>query len=374
VVFKNHFLAVLLALPWLPGGDSPMLVMSPYLQAVTPTSVYVLAESMAEDPVTVQCGTSEAFGIVARTESIRTTTGGSFVHAVKVEGLTPDTRYVYRAIQGTDTSAIVAFRSAVLPGTPFRFAWMADCRSGTAVHDSIAARILQANPVVSLYGGDLSPTPSYPAYKSNFFRPWERGLIGRVPFFNAPGNHEGWDTNTVAFTHAPPSASGVEAYYSFDYGDMHVLVLNTQLPCDIGTAQYQFVKDDISATKRTWRIVIAHDHAYCVGGHGENNALKTMTTNIFEPGKVDLVLSGHSHFYQHNLVNGIHHMIIGSAGAPLYDPGRGDYTLNAVKDYNFAIGDVTPTTLRLVVYNHRGETLDSLFFKKPATGDSERNR
>lgn len=361
-------------LPWLPGSDSAMFIMSPYLQAVTPTTVYILVESMAKDPVTVQCGTSETFGIAARTEDIRRTTGGTFVHAVKVEGLTPDTRYVYRAIQGTDTSITVAFRSAVLPGTPFRFAWMADCRSGVVIHDSIAARILQANPVVSLYGGDLSPTSSYAAYKSNFFRPWERGLIGRVPFFNATGNHEGWDTNTVAFTHAPASASGVEAYYSFDYGDMHVVVLNTQLSCDIGTAQYRFVKDDISATKRTWRIVIAHDHAYCVGGHGENNALKVMTTNIFEPGKVDLVLSGHSHFYQHNLVNGIHHMIIGSAGAPLYDPGRGSYTLTAVKDYNFAIGDVTPTTLRLVVYNHRGETLDSLFVKKPVEGEGGRDR
>ena len=79
-----------------------------------------------------------------------------------------------------------------------------------------------------------------------------------------------------------------------------------------------------------------------------------LTTKVFEPNKVDLVLTGHSHFYQHNLVNGIHHLVIGTAGAPFKDLGNASYTLKSAKEYNYAVIDMTPATLHLVVYNQLG--------------------
>jgi len=79
------------------------------------------------------------------------------------------------------------------------------------------------------------------------------------------------------------------------------------------------------------------------------------------------VISGHSHFYEHNLVNGIHHLVIGSAGAPLHDPVNASYTIKSAKDYNYAIGDVTPTSLHLIVYNAGGTVLDSFDLRKGGT-------
>ncbi|MGE5598782.1 MAG: hypothetical protein ACM3XS_05335 [Bacteroidota bacterium] len=35
----------------------------------------------------------------------------------------------------------------------------------------------------------------------------ELALIAGVPFYNSPGNHEGWSRNTQAFTQAPRAAS-----------------------------------------------------------------------------------------------------------------------------------------------------------------------
>ena len=101
-----------------------------------------------------------------------------------------------------------------------------------------------------------------------------------------------------------------------------------------------------------------------------------MTTNIFEKHGVDLVLAGHSHFYQHNLVHGIPHLVIGSAGAPLYDPKSAPYTLLSAKEYNYAIGDVDSVSLRLMVYNERGALLDSISLQKRSStqhpGENER--
>ena len=106
--------------------------------------------------------------------------------------------------------------------------------------------------------------------------------------------------------------------------------------------------------------------AYCSGGHGENADLIALTSAVFEKRGVDMLLTGHSHFYQHNLVRGIHHMVIGSAGAPLYDPTNASYTLRSVKQYNWAICDVTPTSFGLFVFNEKGIPLDTVLLSKPA--------
>jgi len=97
-----------------------------------------------------------------------------------------------------------------------------------------------------------------------------------------------------------------------------------------------------------------------------------MTTKIFDPNGVDLVLTAHSHFYQHNLINGLHHLVLGTAGAPIDTPGTASYTLKSAKDYNWAVVDVTSMTLRLTVYNSAGSILDSIFLSKqgPATPEA----
>jgi hypothetical protein len=92
-----------------------------------------------------------------------------------------------------------------------------------------------------------------------------------------------------------------------------------------------------------------------------------MTTNIFEPVRVDLVIAGHSHFYQHNLVHNLHHLVVGTAGAPQYVPTTASYTIKSVQVYNYAIFDVTPTTLRITVYSNTDALLDTLQFTKPPT-------
>jgi predicted phosphodiesterase len=345
-------------------GQSRSLVMQPYLQAVTTTSIYVLVESASTDTLTVEYGATTGYGLRARTESIEETTEHTFVHNVKLGGLSPNSVYHYRAILADTASQDAMFRTAPSPGTGFRFAWMADCRSGVDIHDTISERIAAANPVMSLYGGDISPNSSYSSFKAQFFRPNECALIAHVPFFNTPGNHEKWSPNTRAFTQAPASSSGTQEYYSFDYGDMHVLVLNNEVDYSEGSPQYLYAQSDLSSTSKPWKIVIYHRPAYCAGGHGEDGKMITMSEKVFEPNHVDVVMNGHSHFFQHNLVHGIHHMVLGSAGAPLYDLGSAPYVVNAARDYSYAIIDVTPTSFTMMVYNDKGMPLDTLLLKK----------
>jgi hypothetical protein len=85
-----------------------------------------------------------------------------------------------------------------------------------------------------------------------------------------------------------------------------------------------------------------------------------MTTNIFDPNHIDMVIAGHSHFYQHNFLNGIHHMVIGAGGGPLQDPTNESYTVKSVKDYNWATIDVTPSQFFMTVYNDSNKMLDTI--------------
>jgi hypothetical protein len=343
-------------------ADSPSaIIMKPYLQALTPTSVYVLVESDTPGPITVEYGTTEGCGLSAVTEGVALTTASpvTYVHRIPLRDLAPETGYFYRAGEDGAFTELGRFRTGALPGTPFRFAWMADDRDGPETFDSVIVHMAAMSPLFALYGGDLCPRSGYEDWKSGFFRAPQMELGGSVPWVNSPGNHEKWAANTQAFTSGPVGSVSRD-FFSFECGDLHVCVLNSELPLGAGTPQYAFADADLHGTNRRWKIVMLHKPAYCAGGHGEDSVIIALTTAVFEKTGVDVVLGGHSHFYQHNVVNGIHHMVIGSAGAPLYDTGRAWYTLKTLKEYNWAVADVAPSSLRLYVFNEHGAPLDTL--------------
>ena len=341
--------------------------MQPYLMGVTSNSVYVLVECTTTNAVTINYGFTNSYGMTATDELYTATSNSTYVHKIKLTGLSPDTIYHFQAVQLTSTSSDSYFRTAPRPGKSFRFAWEADMRTGTGPHDQISSLISAANPVLLLQGGDVCAGSSYSYFKNEFFRTNELNLISHVPFAWTPGNHETWGTNTKAFSKAPLSSSGIEDYYSFDYGDIHFVVMNTQLSYAVGSAQYNWVMIDLSNTTSKWKIVVAHIPGYTAGGSGthvEDQNMITMSVNIFTPKGVDLVLNGHNHFYQHNKVSGVDYIVIGSAGAPLYPTGSASYTIKSISDYCYGIFDFTPNSLMMKVYNNVNTLLDSLTWTK----------
>jgi hypothetical protein len=343
------------------------ILMRPYLQAVSADGIYVLTECDGQSMVTVDFGGTTGYGRSANDEAVFSTSNNTFVHRVRLAGLDPDSAYHYRVSQGNSpASDDGTFRTSVKKGTAFSFAFMADCGSNTQVHDEIAKLILGARPAFSIYGGGICSGPSYDAFKNEFFTKDELALDGQVPFYLSPGNPEGWGRNTMAFTRSPQSASDSQAYYSFDQGDLHVLVLNTELPCAPDSAQYAFAAADLAANDNIWKIVVCHKPAYCSGGRGEDKDLIGLCGAVFESNRVCAVISGDSHFYQHNIVNGIHHLIMGDAGAPQEKPASAPYTVNSAQKYNYGVGEVSAETFVMNVYDEKGGLIEAVNIKKPA--------
>jgi 3',5'-cyclic AMP phosphodiesterase CpdA len=94
-----------------------------------------------------------------------------------------------------------------------------------------------------------------------------------------------------------------EQAYSFDYGDVHFVMLDTQageqkqfLP-DLLARQKVWLEKDLAQTKKRWTIVFMHRPPYDNKTFHDNTAIRKAFTPIFDAHQVDLVFTGHDHVY-----------------------------------------------------------------------------
>ncbi len=121
------------------------------------------------------------------------------------------------------------------------------------------------------------------------------------------GNHEGMGTNAIANYFAVPGAPEQDltggVYYSFDYNNVHIAVLNTEnLDEDetLNDEQINWLKEDMSSSDAKWKIVALHKALYSNGPHYKDDdvcALRNELSYLMTELNIDLVLQGHDHVY-----------------------------------------------------------------------------
>ena len=108
--------------------------------------------------------------------------------------------------------------------------------------------------------------------------------------------------------------SGTEQYYSFNYGNVHIVSLDSQLSArDEGqrAAMKEWLIADLSSNNQHWTLVIFHHPPYSKSSHDSDTepsmemgidqpiiSMRQEFTPVFEDYGVDLVYSGHSHAYE----------------------------------------------------------------------------
>ncbi|HQI71348.1 MAG TPA: fibronectin type III domain-containing protein, partial [Bacteroidales bacterium] len=180
---------------------------TPYLQSPTISSNYISWNSYYSASTVVQYGTTPGLGTSATGsyEDIGVSPTINRWHTVKLTGLSADTRYYYRCISGTDTSAIFHFRTPPAPGTQgkhIRFAKIGDTQTNTltstAIIDTIAYLFHQ------LYGPDWQDSVNFimhsgdicengadmGRYMNEHFNP-HSSLSPYISTMISIGNHEG---------------------------------------------------------------------------------------------------------------------------------------------------------------------------------------
>lgn len=116
------------------------------------------------------------------------------------------------------------------------------------------------------------------------------------------GNH---DTESDSKLQSYMNYFGLEnQYYSFNFHNIHFLVLSTELPLSDNSTQYSFAENDLHLAKSDsqidWIIVFFHKPAYASPNvaHIPDQNFAKQYHPLFEEFQVDLVLQGHMHNYE----------------------------------------------------------------------------
>jgi hypothetical protein len=148
-----------------------------------------------------------------------------------------------------------------------------------------------------------------------------------------PGNHEPGDAsgyfdyfNGVGASSGPAGERG-KGYYSYDVGRWHLIALNSncaQVACAVGSAQEQWLRDDLAAHPAGCKLAYFHHPRFSSGHDGDNTFVQPLWQALYDA-HVDLALSGHSHDYERfapqdasgNADNsqGIRQFVVGTGGA-----------------------------------------------------------
>ena len=123
----------------------------------------------------------------------------------------------------------------------------------------------------------------------------------------ASGNHEGMGTNATVNNFVLPNvpeqdtASGV--YYSFDYNNVHIAVLNTNdLAADesLSEKQVEWLTKDMQSSDAQWKFVVLHKALYSQGSHYDDDdviAMRAQLGALMPDLGIDMVFQGHDHVY-----------------------------------------------------------------------------
>lgn len=298
----------------------------PYLQSVGHDSAVLRWRTAAPTDSRVRYGASPgaltnfADGAAATTE-----------HEVFLTGLAADSTVFYAVgspsedLAGGDDDHF--FRTNPAPDAPVDTRLWVLGDSGTADSDAEAVRnayraFTASRPADLLFmlGDNAYSTGTDDEYQNAVFDVYARELRS-TPIWPTYGNHDGMSADSAtesgvyydAFTlprmgEIGGFSSGTEAYYSFDYGDVHFVCLDShESDRDPTGAMLEWLEQDLAASDARWLVAYWHHPPYSEGSHLSDNELQLieMRENVLpllESHGVDLVLSGHSHSYERSFL------------------------------------------------------------------------
>ena len=198
-----------------------------------------------------------------------------------------------------------------------------------SAHNALAGQVnaaFAADPAfqtLNLHVGDWVSGDSDSAWTSEWFNPSYTNLRkqdANIADIGVRGNHESGATYWKRYWPQPFQPGGL--YWSFDYGPMHVVLLDQYTSYTPGSAQYNWLKADLAASTKTWKVVVLHEPGWSAGGgHANNTAVQQNLQPLFTQYGVSLVFGGHNHYYARASVGGVTHLTMGGGGAPALHPG-----------------------------------------------------
>lgn len=329
VMNPSKIAACLMALAALsPAAPAQSLTRGPYLQNGSTSAVSIRWRTNSATDSLVRYGTSA--GALNQTVARATATTE---HEIRLTGLTPNTTYYYSV--GNSAKVLASgndhfVRTAPTGAKPTRVWVLGD--SGTNGSGQRAVRDAYYRFTGSRHT-DLWMMLGDNAYESGTDSEYQTKLFNIYPtmlrksvLWSCYGNHDARSSNSSSQSgpyyaqHTFPKqgeaggvASGTEAYYSYDYGNIHFISLDSCESSRSTTgAMAKWLRNDLANTTKDWVVAFWHHPPYSRGSHNSDSesTLREMRERfvpILESYGVDLVLCGHSHSYERSKFIDGHH-------------------------------------------------------------------
>jgi predicted phosphodiesterase len=211
----------------------------------------------------------------------------------------------------------------------------------------------------NIYGSDRPKD-----YIRKFETPYKPLLDAGVKFYAALGNHDArTQVNYQLF-----NMDG-KRYYSHSHGPVQFFVLDSTY---VDPAQMDWLERELAGSTARWKMAYFHHPIYSSGArHGSEMDLRELVEPLFVKYGVDVVFSGHEHFYERiNPQRGIYYFTSGAAGKLRRgNIRRGTLTATGYdQDLSFMLVEVAEDQLHFQVISRTGTTVDSGALPRPADG------
>ena len=330
VMFRIQMLAclfvVLLAGPCAAQvGGSPW-VWGPHLGAVSEESIaisWMTARSVAID---LHYGLARVYDATGTWDETLTLDRHDGAAEIWLRDLLAGEVYRYQVViyegDAVFPSEAGTFRTPSESLRTFSFAAYGGTSSLPDRHKLVSQTIAETHPGAPVFHmGDLMDVGQAEPLATTF---WAIADLARSrPFFPIVGDSDVRGSEYFdAF--ALPLGGGIaqEQWWSFDYGNIHFVGLDSTLthPNDAATMREQvnWLAQDLATAAGKFVVVFAHHPLYSSAyPNGVSTVLRDALEPLFRAHNVRLILSGGTNWYEHIYIDGIHHVTTGGGGGPL---------------------------------------------------------
>jgi len=324
--------------------NAQTVIRGPYMQSPTENSIVIKWRTSIATNSKVQYGIS-----LSDLNQVATSSNSTIEHTISLTNLNPSTTYYYAV--GNSTSIFTSpsdsfrFKTNPIPGVavPTRVWAIGDFGKGNAEQVAVKNSYLNFSDTIPTdvwiwLGDNIYNDGKDEEYQQKLFQlDGFSDVFNSIPFWPSPGNHdynEVWQESAFLgipysnidfedhrgpyfdMVHVPTQAeaggfpSQYELFYSFDYGDVHFLSLNSEVYDFTQTfsginQMKQWIEQDLIQNNKTFTIAYFHQPPYSKGSHDSDDpqelvmkAMRERVIPLLESYDIDLVICGHSHVFE----------------------------------------------------------------------------
>ena len=252
-----------------------------------------------------------------------------------------------------------------------RFAVIGDAGRGDQAQYDVAQQMVNWRAkfpfdFVVMLGDNIYPPHTPAEYERKFDAPYRPLLEAGVTFHAAIGNHD----DPASLNYAPLNMDG-QRYYTFRRAEKRLagltagagvrfFVLDSR---SFDKDQLTWLTRELAQSESTWKIGYFHHPLYTSGRYrAGSRSLRGVLERLLIEGDVDVVLSGHEHFYERiHPQHGIAYFVSGAGGAIRIDDIRpsGLTAAGYDDDCHFMLMEVSGNELHFQVISRKGVTVDA---------------